>query len=581
MSEEEPKERRHPILYQGRAWGSFQYTRSGQPYTIRFTKDVGQGYSGTLGYIFGCRSDCDVVLPTSATSDLISVQQFLVYKEIDCGVECVYLRDLSDNGTFVNGTIIGQGKIIRLQHGDTISYLHSRKDDKDVLGRVYKFQNGDQDDDLTFDSQFVLGDPLGRGGFAIVYKTTEKKTDTIYAVKVYKKSTNFNRKMILSLQREIGALMSIDHVFSEETNHYVVIEYAKGGELFDIVKKKGQFTEPEARLVFQQILQGVKYLHDRGIVHRDLKLENILLMDKETLTVKISDFGLSTVTGEQSFLRTVCGTPSYVAPEVLRNEAYGKPVDMWSLGVVLYILLCGFPPFSDDLAPPALRVQVLENLYTFPMPYWDEITDEAMELVEALLHEDTGKRLTVDAALAHIWMQLKDNEGTISQKTSADGQPKVHKMISRIRSHNTSQKSLQSQPSSQSMKTVSMGSFADSVKGSCSASTQAFAKSASPEILSQHDVMASPPTSTPSPVLTQGADNGQSVTTALDSSKNIGGNMENKSDDHDATNHPELPPKPASTAREVITAIDSVLAVCDSFLNPDVADARFKKRRFT
>ncbi|KAF9352027.1 hypothetical protein BGX34_000223 [Mortierella sp. NVP85] len=361
-----------------RAWGSFHVEIDGKIETIRFTK---QGDTSRAGYVFGSDPDCDVILPrTSRTSP----RQFVVYKEVVDADECVFLQVLR--------TLIL------------------------AFSPVYKFMKGDPCvDDTTFDSQFELGAQLGYGNFASVHHAQEKKSGAVYAVKIIERRRDFNFKFSQSLEREIGTLMSIDHpnllrihkVFVEQSSYYMVTELAQGGELFECIKDMNKFSEPQARHVLRQLLEGVKYLHDHGIVHRDLKLENILVMDAKTLSIKISDFGLANVIDEYCFLNTVCGTPSYVAPEILRREEYGRPVDMWSLGVMLYIFLCGFPPFSDDLAPPKLRIQVLENLYQFPSPYWDDVTDEAVDLIQGLLVQDMTKRLTADDALAHIWMQLE------------------------------------------------------------------------------------------------------------------------------------------------------------------------------
>ncbi|KAG0299362.1 hypothetical protein BGZ98_010116 [Dissophora globulifera] len=312
------------------------------------------------------------------------------------------------NGTLVNGALIGFGSIVRLQHGDRITYVKEKgRDGQSVYGQEFTFTRGEPDTDLTFDSQFKIGSYLGTGNFATVHKAVDKKTGVEYAVKVVKKTTDFNTRTAQSLEREIGTLMSIDHpnllrlhkVFSEDRYYYVVTELAKDGELFDNVKRRNNFTEPEARHVFRQLLNGVKYLHDRGIVHRDLKLENVLVMDRRNLDVKISDFGLANVIGESAFLSTVCGTPSY-----------------------------------EDLAPPRLREQVLRNMYKFPSPYWDEVSEEAVDLIQELLLQDTSLRLTVDQALDHAWMHLEDDEGTLPAQARTETEPHIRALVNRIHS---------------------------------------------------------------------------------------------------------------------------------------------------
>jgi len=178
----------------------------------------------------------------------------------------------------------------------------------------------------------------------------------------------------------------------------------------------------DTRKVFVQLFNGLKYLHERNIVHRDIKPENILLCDTD-LTVKLADFGLAKIIGEDSFTTSLCGTPSYVAPEILepsRNRKYTRAVDMWSLGVVLYICLCGFPPFSDELYTPDnpynLSQQIREAKYDFPSPYWDDIADPALYLIESMLEVNPNKRITVDMALKHAWTV----EGTFNPAESCD-----------------------------------------------------------------------------------------------------------------------------------------------------------------
>jgi serine/threonine-protein kinase Chk2 len=150
--------------------------------------------------------------------------------------------------------------------------------------------------------------------------------------------------------------------------------------------------------------------HERNIVHRDIKPENILLVDKE-LTVKLADFGLAKIIGEESFTTTLCGTPSYVAPEILQSSnhrRYTRAVDVWSLGVVLYICLCGFPPFSDELFdaqnnPYTLAQQILGGRFDYPSPYWDSVGDPALDLIDRMLTVDSDKRITIEECLQHPW----------------------------------------------------------------------------------------------------------------------------------------------------------------------------------
>ena len=150
--------------------------------------------------------------------------------------------------------------------------------------------------------------------------------------------------------------------------------------------------------------------HERNIVHRDIKPENILLQDKN-LHIKLADFGLAKIIGEDSFTSTLCGTPSYVAPEILehtKHRRYTRAVDVWSLGVVLYICLCGFPPFSDELYtadnPYSLSEQIKAGRFDYPSPYWDSVGDPALDLIDRMLTVDVDNRITIDECLEHPWI---------------------------------------------------------------------------------------------------------------------------------------------------------------------------------
>jgi serine/threonine-protein kinase Chk2 len=173
--------------------------------------------------------------------------------------------------------------------------------------------------------------------------------------------------------------------------------------------------------VYRQLL--IILQHERGIVHRDIKPENILLTDKD-LHVKVADFGLAKIIGEESFTTTLCGTPSYVAPEILeesRHRRYTRAVDVWSLGVVLYICLCGFPPFSDELYsrdnPYTLTQQIKMGRFDYPSPYWDSVGDPALDLIDRMLTVDVEKRYTIDDCLEHPWTTQKP----INTTDSTDG----------------------------------------------------------------------------------------------------------------------------------------------------------------
>ena len=211
------------------------------------------------------------------------------------------------------------------------------------------------------------------------------------------------------------------------------MELADGGELFDKILEKIKFSEKEAKIHFYQMLSAVQYLHQHNIAHRDLKPENILLSNDDTNPlIKISDMGLSKLVDHTTFLQTFCGTPQYLAPEVLISRvrgdgSYGFEVDMWALGVILYILLSGCPPFSPERTDKSLIRQVCDGDYSFPKSKWATVDESAIDLVEKLMTVDISKRLTAEKALNHPW--LSDQENTERAKRLMDAERKKRNPI--------------------------------------------------------------------------------------------------------------------------------------------------------
>uniref|UniRef100_A0A8C9XSZ5 Calcium/calmodulin-dependent protein kinase type IV n=1 Tax=Sander lucioperca TaxID=283035 RepID=A0A8C9XSZ5_SANLU len=255
---------------------------------------------------------------------------------------------------------------------------------------------------------YTLSTELGRGATSIVYRCEEKQTQKPYAIKVLKKT--IDKKIV---RTEIGVLLRLSHpniiqlkeIFETDTDIALVLELVTGGELFDRIVERGYYSERDAAHVIKQILEAVAYLHDNGVVHRDLKPENLLYADLSLdAPLKIADFGLSKIIDDQVTMKTVCGTPGYCAPEILRGNAYGPEVDMWSVGVILYILLCGFEPFFDPRGDQYMYSRILNCDYEFVSPWWDDVSLNAKDLVSKLIVLDPHKRLSVREALQHPWV---------------------------------------------------------------------------------------------------------------------------------------------------------------------------------
>ena len=357
------------------------------------------------GYLLGRHPECDIRLDYNT----ISNRHCLLFNENKPNGTTAVIEDLSSNGTFVNEAILGRNKRRELEDSDEIALV-------DTARFIFRYPRSRLSS--AFHTQYRILQQLGKGHFATVYLCVERDTGHKFAVKKFERRMgDSQRSQTEGLQQEIAVLMSVSHPnvlcmkdnFEEADGVYLILELAAEGELFNWIVAKQKLTEAETRKVFIQLFQGIKYLHERNIVHRDIKPENILLTDKD-LSVKLADFGLAKIIGEQSFTTTLCGTPSYVAPEILENtkhRRYTRAVDVWSLGVVLYICLCGFPPFSDELytreRPYTLAQQIKMGHFDYPSPYWDPIGDPALDLIDRMLTVDVEKRITIDECLEHPW----------------------------------------------------------------------------------------------------------------------------------------------------------------------------------
>lgn len=279
---------------------------------------------------------------------------------------------------------------------------------------------------MSINDTYEIKNEIGKGAFSVVFLAQNKQTGEKVAVKTIDKQQAKETQDDKRLKTEVAILKQVKHpnivslkdLFETNDKLYLVMELVTGGELFDKIVEKGQYTEKDASAIVKKILSAVQYLHGLNIAHRDLKPENLLLRDNDT-DVLLSDFGLSKIIDEKTMLTTACGTPYYVAPEVLSASGYDKEVDLWSIGVITYLLLCGFPPFYGESLPEVFE-QIMKAEYDFPDPYWTEVTKEAKDFISKLLVVDAKKRLTSEQALAHPWIQSGGSDKVLNIKSEME-----------------------------------------------------------------------------------------------------------------------------------------------------------------
>ncbi|XP_065119253.1 calcium/calmodulin-dependent protein kinase type II subunit beta isoform X30 [Paramisgurnus dabryanus] len=263
-----------------------------------------------------------------------------------------------------------------------------------------------------FTDEYQLYEELGKGAFSVVRRCVKLCTGQEFAAKIIN-TKKLSARDHQKLEREARICRLLKHPnivrlhdsISEEGFHYLLFDLVTGGELFEDIVAREYYSEADASHCIQQILEAVLHCHQMGVVHRDLKPENLLLASKcKNAAVKLADFGLAIeVQGDQQAWFGFAGTPGYLSPEVLRKEAYGKPVDIWACGVILYILLVGYPPFWDE-DQHKLYQQIKAGAYDFPSPEWDTVTPEAKNLINQMLTINPAKRITAQEALKHPWV---------------------------------------------------------------------------------------------------------------------------------------------------------------------------------
>lgn len=299
-----------------------------------------------------------------------------------------------------------------------------------VSAPKYRNGNGESPDEsengpAALRAKYDVGRVIGEGNFAVVKECMDRATRKMYALKNINKRRCKGKEHII--ENEVAILRRVNHPniillveeFDTNDSLYLVMEYVKGGDLFDDIALSTKYTERDASSMINNLLHALKYLHNLRIVHRDVKPENLLVIDHSdgSKSLKLGDFGLATYCEDQLF--TVCGTPTYVAPEILSEVGYDFKVDIWAAGVILYILLCGFPPFaSPSNDQEELFDQIAEGRYEFTSPYWDDVSESAMELISDMLVVDPADRLSAVDILGHPWVTaetVKDEELSVGE----------------------------------------------------------------------------------------------------------------------------------------------------------------------
>jgi len=283
-----------------------------------------------------------------------------------------------------------------------------------------------------FTENYELKEELGKGAFSVVKRCVQRHTGLEFAAKIIN-TKKLSARDFQKLEREARICRKMQHPnivrlhdgIQEESFHYLVFDLVTGGELFEDIVAREFYSEADASHCIQQILESVNHCHQNGVVHRDLKPENLILSEKpqpENLllaskskgaAVKLADFGLAIeVQGDQQAWFGFAGTPGYLSPEVLKKEPYGKPVDIWACGVILYILLVGYPPFWDE-DQHRLYAQIKAGAYDYPSPEWDTVTPEAKNLINQMLTVNPAKRIRAEEALKHPWICQRERVASV------------------------------------------------------------------------------------------------------------------------------------------------------------------------
>lgn len=384
-------------------------------------------------WVFGRNVDCDFVVNNSTR---FLNKHFKLW--INNNDKSLWIQDLSTNGTYLNNNRLVKGSNYMLNQGDEISMGNGIK--KDEIKFVLLFSNGFNlaknngdkrmiADEGIYKDFIIKNETIGQGAFATVKKVVERATGDSYAVKIInrRKALNTGGGMV-EVERELNILRQLDHpsivylkaFYEDMDNYYLVMEFIPGGDLMDFVSANGAIGEEATQVITKQILKGINYVHKLGISHRDLKPDNILIMQDDPILVKITDFGLAKISDNSTFMKTFCGTLAYVAPEVVTGKygssqtppsqlsqaeetLYSSLVDIWSLGCLVYVLLTSHLPFNGKTQQQMFSKIKKGEYHESPLNSY-KISETGIDFLKGCLQVDPRKRMNAEAALRHPWL---------------------------------------------------------------------------------------------------------------------------------------------------------------------------------
>ncbi|GAA6033636.1 hypothetical protein JCM8097_004360 [Rhodosporidiobolus ruineniae] len=385
-------------------------------------------------YTVGRHPKCDLVLNGPKISSY--------HAKITCGQDgVVRLADTSTNGTFVRGSKVGKGNVTILESGDSIvfgpatgtltnefRYLFQGPPVSSASADPYGLGELSQGSSSGIFADYEVREQLGKGSFAVVRKGVRRSDGKMVAVKIIQKARFSNNPQTLNMfQREIKIAKQLDHPFcvkcfdfyEDDQRIWLVLEYVDGGDLLDFVMKRGGLEEAQVREIALMTCQAVAYLHSKGITHRDLKPENLLLTKGAKPQIRVTDFGLAKMVNEGTMLKTMCGTPTYLAPEVIINNqpgiGYNSIVDAYSCGVIFYSCLTNQIPFDESESEP-LHERMAHRSVDLNIPRGMGVSERALDFLDRLLKNDPRERLSCQDALSHPWLVTRD-------RTSPDSLP--------------------------------------------------------------------------------------------------------------------------------------------------------------